>query len=322
MKHTRINHLFYCVAGCILLDMSSCTAVPAPAIANPDSTRTNLFDWLILIAPGVIWGGSFLFIAEALKSVGPFGVAFMRIAIGFLTLSLIPAARRPIARGDWPATLWIGVLWIAFPLCMFPLAEQRVSSALTGMLNGATPLFTAAVAGLLTRRLPHRKIAIGLAVGFAGAVLMAASGSQGATGEWSGIVMILAALASYGVAFNLTGPLQQRNGALPVIWRALGVGLILTAPLGLRDVAAANWQATSLLSLLALGALGTGVAFVLFAVAAGRAGATRASATTFLTPVVALFLGVIVLHESVAFVSVLGAAICLGGAWLIRQTRM
>jgi len=134
--------------------------------------------------------------------------------------------------------------------------------------------------------------------------------------------MILAALASYGVAFNLTGPLQQRNGALPVIWRALGVGLILTAPLGLRDVAAANWKASSLLSLLALGAFGTGVAFVLFAVGAGRMGATRASATTFLTPVVALLLGVIVLHESVALLSVSGAAICLGGAWLIRQARM
>jgi drug/metabolite transporter (DMT)-like permease len=98
------------------------------------------------------------------------------------------------------------------------------------------------------------------------------------------------------------------------------VGLLLTAPLGIPDVAAANWRTSSLLSLLALGALGTGVAFVLFAVSAGRLGATRASATTFLTPVVALLLGVLVRHESVALLSMLGAAVCLGGAWLIRRT--
>jgi drug/metabolite transporter (DMT)-like permease len=64
--------------------------------------------------------------------------------------------------------------------------------------------------------------------------------------------------------------------------------------------------------------LGTCVAHLLAATAAGRLGATRAAATTFLIPVVALILGVIVRHEHVAAVSVLGAAICLGGAWLIR----
>jgi drug/metabolite transporter (DMT)-like permease len=185
------------------------------------------------------------------------------------------------------------------------------------MLNGATPIFTAAVAGVVARRLPHRKIIVGLAVGFGGAVLMA--GSHGASGEWSGIAMILAALASYGVAFNLAGPLQQRNGPLPVLWRALGVALVLTAPLGLPQVFAANWKATSLLALLALGALGTGLAFVLFATAISRMGATRASATTFITPVVALFLGTVLRNESVTLLSMGGAAICLAGAWLIRQ---
>ena len=47
-----------------------------------------------------------------------------------------------------------------------------------------------------------------------------------------GVLLILAALVSYGFAYTLSGPLQQRNGALPVVWRALGVAVILTAPLG------------------------------------------------------------------------------------------
>ena len=44
-------------------------------------------DWLLVVAPGVMWGASFLFIAEGLQAVAPMGVTFVRIAIGFVTLS-------------------------------------------------------------------------------------------------------------------------------------------------------------------------------------------------------------------------------------------
>lgn len=280
-----------------------------------------LIDWALLILPGMIWGGSFLFIAQGLEAVGPYGVGFLRIAIGFATLSILPAARRPIARADLFPTAVLGVLWMAFPLTMFPIAEQHVSSAIAGMLNGATPLFVAAVAGVLARRLPGRGVIAGLVIGFGGAVAMALPHSWQAGADRTGVLLILAALASYGVAFNIAGPLQQRNGALPVLWRALGMSMLLTAPLGIPDVLAAKWSPVPVLALLALGALGTGVAYVLSTMAAGRMGATRASATTFLTPVVALVLGVLVRGEDVGLLSIAGAAICLTGAWIIRRTR-
>src|SRR6187455_109994 len=125
--------------------------------------KSSFVDWALLVVPGVIWGASFLFIAEGLAAVQPNGVTFTRIAIGFLTLSLFPSARRPVARADWAGTAALGVLWFAFPLSMFPFAEQHVSSALTGMLNGAVPLFTAIVAAGIARRWPSRGIALGLA---------------------------------------------------------------------------------------------------------------------------------------------------------------
>ena len=77
-----------------------------------------------------------------------------------------------------------------------------------------------------------------------------------------------------------------------------------------------------LLSMLMLGVFGTGIAYVLAATAAGRMGATTSSATAFLIPVVALVLGVVLRHEQVALLSIVGAAICLAGAWLVRQARM
>jgi drug/metabolite transporter (DMT)-like permease len=279
-------------------------------------------DWLLLLGPGLIWGASFLFIAEGLEAVGPNGVTFVRILVGFVTLTLFPAGRRPVKRADWPAIAALGVVWLAFPLSMFPYAEQRVSSALTGMLNGANPLFTAIVASVLAGSLPSRGIMVGLAVGMAGAVLMGLPSLGEGQSSLTGVALILAALVSYGFALNLARPLQQRYGALPVIWRAQMVGLALTAPLGLPDVLKAEWTLAPWLSLLALGALGTGVAYVLLATAAGRLGATRASATTFLIPAVALVLGVLVRGERVAPLSVIGGAVCVAGAWLMRRAQL
>ena len=77
-------------------------------------------------------------------------------------------------------------------------------------------------------------------------------------------------MVSYGFALSIARALQQQYGAVPVIWRAQAVGLILTAPFGIPDVMAAHWTLIPLLSLLALGAFGTAIANVLMAMAAGR----------------------------------------------------
>jgi drug/metabolite transporter (DMT)-like permease len=295
-----------------------------PAKLGEYTAAPSATDWLVLIAPGVIWGASFLFIAEGLRAIGPMGVTFMRIAVGFATLTLVPAARRRIDRKDLRSVALLGVIWMAFPLSMFPFAEQHVSSAVTGMLNGAVPLFAAIVASVIARRAPPRSVALGLAVGLTGAVLIAWPTLHEGRSSVGGVLLILAALVSYGFAINLARPLQQRHGALPVIWRAQAVALILTLPLGLPDLWTAQWTPGPLLAVLALGALGTGVAYVLATVAAGRMGSTRAAATAFFIPGVALVLGVLVRGEQVALLSVVGAVVCVAGAWLMqrRQRRL
>jgi drug/metabolite transporter (DMT)-like permease len=165
----------------------------------------------------------------------------------------------------------------------------------------------------------------GLAIGFAGAALIALPGlsspavmNDHAGDQTSGILMILAALVSYAFAYSLARPLQQRNGALPVIWRALAVALVLTAPFGVPAVANAHWTGPAVGSLVALGALGTGVAYAMLATAAGRLDATRASANNFIIPVVSLLLGTTIRHEQVSRISIVGAGVCLTGAWLIK----
>lgn len=278
-------------------------------------------DWLLLIIPAVIWGASYLFIAEGLNAIGPNGVTFIRIAIGFATLAVFPASRKPLERGDWKAVALLGIVWFAFPLSMFPHAEMHVSSAVTGMLGGATPLFTAIVASVLARRLPSRGIIAGLAVGLSGVVLMALPSIGEGRSSALGVLLVFAAVLSYGFALPIARPLQQKYGALPVIWRAQMVALVLTAPLGIIEIPRAQWSPTPVLALITLGALGTGAAFVMMTTAAGRLGSTRAAGAVFLTPGVALLLGVIVRGERVAALAVAGCVIAVAGAWLMQRAQ-
>lgn len=250
----------------------------------------------------------------------PFGITFVRMVIGFVVLSVIPAARRPIPRSEWPLVALLGLIWLAFPQSMFPFAEQHVSTALTGLLNAATPLFVAIVAAGLTRSMPTRPVTVALVVGIAGAVLIAAPSLRQGRNTVQGVGLILLALASYGFAINLAGPLQRRNGALPVIWRAVGIAALLTAPTGLPAALDAKWRLNSVLAMLALGALGTGVANVLVATAAARTNATAASAMGFIIPAVSLILGMLVRHEHVQALSIVGAVICVVAAALLGRT--
>jgi drug/metabolite transporter (DMT)-like permease len=279
----------------------------------------EVLDWTLLVLPGLVWGASFLFIAEGLEALPPNGITFLRLLIGLVTLSFVPGVARPIARRDWSGIVWLGVLWFALPMTLFPHAQQHISSALTGMLNGMVPLLAVVVASVLDRRLPSRGVRTGLAVGLAGAVLMGLPGITSGGNEAYGVLLVMLAIASYGVAVNVARPLQQRNGALPVVWRAILVAVILTAPFGAPELLDAHWTLRSALSLLALGVLGTALANVTMTVAAGRLGVARASATAYLIPVVSLLLGVLVRDETVATVSLIGSVLSLGGAWLIRR---
>ena len=242
---------------------------PGTSVSVAEPASSSRLDWVLLVLPGVIWGTSFLFIAEGLDALAPDGVSFMRFVIGFLTLSLVPGARRPVLASDRIGIFWLGVLWLAFPMSMFPHAEQHVSSALAGMLNGAVPLIATGVAALMARQWPSRNVIVGLMVGLSGGALMALPGIDAGGNSARGVLLISAALVSYGVAINLARPLQQRNGALPVVWRALGVAVILTAPLGAPALLTAHWSLRSFLAIAALGCLGTAVANVVMAVAAG-----------------------------------------------------
>ena len=283
------------------------------------STAFTSADWAILTVTSLIWGASFLFIAEGLEAMEPGVVTALRVGFGCLALTFAPAARRPVDREDWPRLLLLGVVWFAIPMTMFPLAEQWISSSVTGMLNGALPIFSTTLAAVLLGRLPGRFQIAGLAIGFAGAVLISVPSLSGGSGSALGVALVIVAVIAYAVAGNLMVPLQQRYGAIPVIWRSMAVGLVVTLPYGLVGLPDSHFEWSPFVAVLVLGTLGTGVAFVLAGTLMGRVGATRGAIIAYLIPVVAMVLGVVVRDEHVDAIAIGGLALVLAGAWLTSR---
>jgi drug/metabolite transporter (DMT)-like permease len=135
-----------------------------------------------------------------------------------------------------------------------------------------------------------------------------------------GVGLILLALCSYGLAINIVVPMQQKYGALPVLWRAAGIAALMLAPFGIAAVPSSSFSWHSLFANIALGVLGSAVAFVAAGTLAGRVGSTRAAMTTYVIPVVALFLGAAVRSEAIAVLSVVGCATVLSGAFLASRS--
>jgi len=290
--------------------------------ATTTRSRTAAFttgDWGLLAAVALMWGSSFLLMDIGLRDLEPTAVTWLRILFGAATLGCLPAARRPVARADLPLVGVLGLVWIAVPFTMLPFAQQHIASSLAGMVNGAAPLFTVLVATLWSRRLPSVREAFGLAVGFAGVVAIDWPALQAGHATALGATLVLLATMCYGVAFNLAVPLEERNGALPVIWRAQLVALVLVTPQGLVGAAGSTWTWPAVASMVVLGGLSTGIAFALFTTLVGRVGAARGSVTVYFVPVVAIVLGVVVAGESVTAVALLGTALVLLGAFVTSR---
>lgn len=288
--------------------------------AAPTIGRFQPLDWVLFVVPGLIWGSSFFLIAVGLESLSPGLITPLRVLLGFATLSLLPASRAPVPREAWPRIALLGVLWLAVPLTLFPYAEQHVSSSVTGMLNGGTPVFAMLVASSIHRRLPSRGQVGGILVGLVGVVLIALPTIGEGSSSASGVAMILVAVVMYGFAINVAAPLQRSHGALPVLWRAEMVALVLLAPLGVASLDESDVAWRPALAVLLLGVLGTAVAHALSATLAGRAGATRASATTYVMPVVSLSLGTVVRGEHVAVLAIVGSGLALAGAAILGRS--
>ena len=278
-------------------------------------------DWGLFISVALIWGASFLFIDIGLDAFPPGLITLLRVGSGAAALLVLPKPKVQIAVDDRGRLLVLSVIWVAIPFTLFPIAEQYINSSITGLLNGATPIFAATVAAILLRQRARGPLLMGIVVGFLGITLISLPSITDGASQARGVVLVLAATVCYGFAINLAAPMQQRYGSLPLMARMLALATLWTVPYGLWDLGDASWEVGPLIAVLVLGVFGTGFAFAIMGALVGRVGSTRASFITYLIPVVSLALGIAFRGDTVAPLAVGGIALVITGAVLASRAK-
>lgn len=292
--------------------------------------------WQVLwIGLAVIWGSSFLLMKLGLEALHPMQIATLRIGIAAATLvvlSVVLRTRLPRDAGTWGLLAICSFFLTTLPFTAFVVAETRISSGLTGLANAFTPVATVLFALLLlpSDRLTPRKL-VSVLLGIVGVVLIAQPWTTEHGPDLLGIAIAVLGAASYGVGWTLNRRLLGRREvpglAHPTAIMITGLPMTVAALLGWAalegwsPIAAHGPVAALPLALAAvavLGIVGTGVAYILQFEVVRAVGPTVAATVTYLIPVVAVTLGVVVLGERVGPWQLAGAAIVIGAGVLVQ----
>jgi drug/metabolite transporter (DMT)-like permease len=273
-------------------------------------------EWGLLLLLSTVWGGSFFFAAVALREVGPLTVTISRVLIAAILLHAfirLTGLRMPADGRTWAAFFGMGLLNNAIPFSLIFWGQTHIASGLASVLNATTPLFTVVVAHFLTsneKLTPGR--GLGVLIGFAGVVVMIGTDLLDGLSE-----NLLAQFAVLGaaVAYAFATIYGRRFRQLPPICTAAGqvtASTILMLPVALIveqpwTLPIPGWQ--TIAALAALGAVCTAFAYGLYFQILRTAGSTNISLVTFLVPVSALLLGMLVLGERLEPKHFLGMAL-------------
>ncbi len=279
----------------------------------------GIYEWSLLVGIALIWGSSFVFMAIGLDAFNPGVITIARLALGTLTIALFPKAHAPIDSQDRGRVFLLGILWIGIPLILFPIAQQWIDSSVAGMLNGAVAITSAVWATIFLRKLPGWRQLVGIGIGFLGVLAVSTPEMVDSSATALGATLVIIAVVLYGLSTNLAVPLQQKYGALPVMFKAQLAAMTIVLPFGLWQIPGSTWSWSSALAMVPLGVLGTGVAFVLMGTLVGRVGGPRGSVAIYFVPIVAVILGVIVRGDSIEPIAIAGMALVLIGAWVTSR---
>jgi drug/metabolite transporter (DMT)-like permease len=292
-------------------------------VTAPDTTAPAR-EWLPgLVVLAAIWGSSFLFIKVAVEEMHPTYLTLGRVGSGAVALLVVLLiTRQPLPRSGrvWLHLNLVSAFGVVLPFTLFGYGEERISSVLAGIWNAATPLIVLPMALLVFRtEQPAVRKVVGVVLGFLGVVVVLGVWEGVGGAQLTGQLMCFGAAACYGVAI----PYQKKFLAgEPLSGLSLTAGQLLVATAQIAIVAPlvggappavgdVSWQAIG--SVLAIGVLGTGLAFVINLRNVRLAGASAASMVTYIIPLFAVVIGMIVLDEGLAWYQPVGALIVLFG---------
>ena len=277
--------------------------------------KMDAYDWVMLITLATVWGGSFLFNAILVAELPVITIVAIRVTVAALALwgfVRVTGRKIPTTPQVWGALLILGVLNNAIPFSLIVQGQTQITSGLASILNATTPFFTILVAGffLTDERFSVLRV-LGVVVGFSGVILMVGPEALGSLGAdfWAQLCALGAAL-SYGFA-SVFGRRFRELKVDPVMVATGQVTMssLVLWPIALRidgpqDILGLSFNAAA--SMFGLAVLCTSFAYILYFRILERAGATNISLVTFLVPISAIILGVLVLGESIFIKEIIG----------------
>jgi drug/metabolite transporter (DMT)-like permease len=275
-------------------------------------------EWGLVLALSALWGGSFFFNGVAVRELPTLTVVVVRVALAAAILILvlrIMGSVLPSGRRVWVALFGMGFLNNVIPFSLIVWGQLHIASGVASILNATTPLFTVIVAHVLTsdERMTGARL-FGVVIGLIGVGYMIGGAALSSLGvDVAAQLACLAAAVSYAFAgvygrrFKAMGvtPLQTAAGQVT----ASSVLLVPVMVLVDEPWKLAVPSMAAMLALVGVAALSTALAYVLYFRILSTAGATNLLLVTFLIPVSAIILGVLVLGESLQLKHIVGMAL-------------
>ncbi len=289
-------------------------SLPVPTPGRPPM---NLREWGMILTLAAIWGGSFFFVEIALAAVPPFTIVACRVGIAALILFAVLRLRGQTLSRDpviWTAFLVMGLLNNAIPFSLIVWGQSHIASGLAAILNATTPLFTVVVAHFLTsdeRLTPARST--GVVIGLIGVCVMI--GGE-ALAELGVAILAQTACVAAALSYAFAGVFGRRFRTLGLSPMATATGQVIASTcllVPMMLIVDRPWtlpvpSMDAILALIALAALCTAGAYLLYFRILATAGATNLALVTFLVPVTAILLGVLMLGETLQKNEIFGMA--------------
>ncbi|MEU7988207.1 DMT family transporter [Streptosporangium canum] len=277
-----------------------------------------------LLAAGitvVLWASAFVAIRSAAQYFSPGALALGRLLAGSVVLGVIWLARREglPPRAAWPGILGSGLLWFGLYMVVLNWGEQEVDAGTAAMVVNVGPMLIALLGGwLLKEGFPPRLLA-GMAVSFAGAVVVGISMSDGGRASIVGVLLCLLAAVTYAGGVVCQKPALKHASALQVTTFGCFVGTAACLPFAgplVTEIATAPLPAT--LNVVYLGVFPTALAFTTWAYALARTTAGKMGATTYVVPALVVLMAWAVLGEVPGWLTLAGGLLCLAGVAVSR----
>ncbi len=294
--------------------------VPAAAPANGSPA------WLPLAAVAttlVLWASAFVGIRHLGESVPPGALSLSRLLVMVVALLALMKGRLPRipAKREWPLVLAGGASWFGVYNLTLNASERRIDAGTAALIVQIGPILVALLATFFLGERLTKWLLIGMAVGFAGVIIIGRASFEGGTGDLVGVLLAVVAALTFAIGVLTQKKLLSGMGVLDMtLWYAV-VGAVVCLPWGPQTVRVlADASADTRWWILYLGVFPSAIAFSTWTYALSHADAGKFAQSTFLVPFITTLMAWLLLDEVPPALAFLGGGLCIAGVLIARRT--